>query len=398
MGRLNKMLYNYVFFTTFPVIIIIQNLSFYFFPFLVSELYRKRNLLFKNMNRVDLFAIMFAIGAILSVLMSLLSPVENSFTKGIAVLPNYLYWIFLVLLFSFNAIQLDYKVIYKAAFWGVTISTIYFYTISEALGNASAFFIGLQQNMYSFILICFAPMLVFYVQEKWGQSRAVIASILVVLAGTLSGSRSGSILTILTCFLTLYSNRLNILRIGLIAALLFTGYLSMNLPVVKDTVFQLNERTYSLIYETETTLAEDESYLVRLAQVEKGLGLFSENPFFGIGLNNFNSRSYNIEGKFEGFERLTGVDNLDQLSSHNSYINVLAEGGLFLFIPFVGLLLSFFLYFITKFKSIPDFQKPFFWGLLGMAIHFYFIFALVNVFAWLLMALVASAIKYNSQK
>lgn len=392
------MLYNYVFFTTFPVIVIIQNLSFFFFPFLVSELVRKKNLFFKNLNIVDIFAILFGIGAILSVLVSLLSPVENTFAKGIAVLPNYLYWILLVLLFSFYAKELDYKVIYKAVFWGVLISTIYFYTIGDILGQASVFLLGLQQNMYSFILICFAPMLVFYVKEKKGQSWSLIAAISVVLAGTLSGSRSGSILTLLTCFLTLYSNRLNILRLGLISILLFAGYLSINLPVVKNAVFQLNERTYSLIYETDATLAEDESYLVRLAQVEKGLGLFSENPFFGIGLNNFNTRSYNIQGKFEGFERLVGVENLDQLSSHNSYINVLAEGGLFLFVPFVGLLLSFLLYFAVKFKSIPEFQKPFFWGLLGMTIHFYFIFALVNVFAWLLMALVASAIKYNSQK
>jgi O-antigen ligase len=396
MKRLNKVLYNYVYFNAFPVIIIVQNLSVFFFPFLIMEFFKKKNLFFKKNNIIDYAVILFAIGAVLSVLSSINSPQEDSFTKGIAVLPNYIYWSLLILVFSYNAKNIDYQVVYKAVFWGVISTVVYFYTISDILGNNTILFKGLQQNIFSFIIICFAPMAVYFGKEKWGKPRAIVLAILLVLAGTLSGSRSGSVLTLVTTFLTLYSERLSIPRvIGIVSATLI-GLVLLNLPIIKSTILQLNERTYNIIYEREETLATDQSYLVRLAQVEKGVGLFEENPYFGIGLNNFNSRHYDIEGDFEGFDQLKGVEELDQLSSHNSYVNVLAEGGVFLFVPFILMLISFFVYFIYNFKRIPDYQKPFFWGILGMSIHFYFIFAIVNVFSWMLMAFAASAIKRNS--
>eukprot|EP01035_Chromulina_nebulosa_P004957 gene4957-6732_t len=119
-------------------------------------------------------------------------------------------------------------------------------------------------------------MVVFYVKDKYGQRWAIVAAILIILAGTLSGSRSGSILTLFT-----------------------SGSVVIQLEAVKSAIFSLNERTYYIIYETEETLTTDQSYLIRLAQVEKGLGLFQENPFFGIGLNNFTYRPYSFKGDFE---------------------------------------------------------------------------------------------------
>ena len=50
MKRLNKVLYNYVYFNAFPVIIIVQNLSVFFFPFLIMEFFKKKNLVFKKNN------------------------------------------------------------------------------------------------------------------------------------------------------------------------------------------------------------------------------------------------------------------------------------------------------------------------------------------------------------
>ncbi len=398
MKRLNKLLYNYVFFNAFPVIMIVQNLSFFIFPFLATTLIRKKNLLFRNINRIEFVVILFAVGAILSVLFSLSQPLEGSFSRSLAVLPNYLYWSFLILLFSFYAKELDYLLIYKAVYRGTTFTVVYFYTLSSSLGESSIFFKGLQQNIFSFILICFAPMVVFYVKDKYGQRWAIVAAILIILAGTLSGSRSGSILTLFTCFLTLYSSKLNIPQLVIIAIIFIAGSVVIQLEAVKSAIFSLNERTYYIIYETEETLTTDQSYLIRLAQVEKGLGLFQENPFFGIGLNNFTYRPYSFKGDFEGFDRLKGIgDYLDQTSSHNSYIGVLAEGGVFLFIPFVLIIILLLTYFIRNFRSMPDYQKPFFWGVIGMCIHLYFIFAIVNVFAWMLLALAASTIKYNKK-
>ncbi len=393
--KLKKLQYYYTFFNVFSVIVIVQNISIFFFPFLVRGLLQGGNKLLSKINAIDFFAIILGFGAMLSVLSTLGS---STFSNSIVVLPNYLYWIFLLILLPAYAKKLDYREIFKAVFWGIIISCIYFYTLNNVLSSL-IIFKDFQQNTFSFILICFSPIAVYYAQERYGKVRAILIAIAIVAAGAFSGSRSGSIITILTCFLTLYSNKINIVRVigGAIIVFLIVPFL-LQTSAVKSLIFGVNERTYELIYAGQEGLLKDESYLIRVAQVEKGIGLFKEHPLTGIGLNNFSKHTYNIRGDFEGSELVMNIENLDQLSAHNSYIGLLAEGGIFVFGSFIAILLVLFGYLIVRFKKIPDFQKPFFWGLLGMCIHLYFIMAIVNIFAWLLIALAASSLKYNSKK
>lgn len=393
--KLKKLQYYYTFFNVFSVIVIVQNISIYFFPFLVKGLLDGGNRLLKKINIIDFFAILLGIGSVISVFGTLGT---SAFDRGIAVLPNYLYWIFLLILLPAYAKKLDYREIFRAVFWGIIVSCVYFYTLNEQLAQL-VIFKNFQQNTFSFILICFSPIAVYYAQEKYGRSRAILMAVAIVAAGAFSGSRSGSIITIFTCFLTLYSNKINLVRVagaGILIAVIIPALLQTN--AVKNLIFSVNERTYDLIYLGQEGLLRDESYLVRVAQVEKGLGIFKEHPFTGIGLNNFSKYTYNIRGDFEGSEFVMNIENLDQLSAHNSYIGLLAEGGLLVFGPFVAILLILFGYLIFRFKKIPDFQKPFFWGLMGMCVHLYFIMAIVNIFAWLLIALAASTLKFNSKK
>ncbi|HYG14559.1 MAG TPA: O-antigen ligase family protein [Bacteroidia bacterium] len=322
----------------------------------------------------------------------------NAFTKGMEVIPNYMYWVLLVLFLSSYAKLLDYRTIYKAVFWGLITAILYFYTVNSMLRGVF-FFSGFQQNGFSFLLIGFGPMAVYYTQEKYGKPYGILAAILVVLAGALSGSRSGSILTALTGFLTVYSTRLNVQKIFLVVLIGTVAFFSLQLDAVKGLIFNINTRTYDLIYRTQEVKATDHSYLIRVAQIEKGLAMFEERPLVGMGLNTYDHYRYSFEGNFEGFElisRKTDME-LDELSSHNSYINLLAEGGLLLIGPFILLITSLFIYFIRNFKNIHDFQKPFFWGLLGIGIHLYFITAIVNVFVWLLLGLACSTVRYNKE-
>jgi O-antigen ligase len=398
MKRLNKLLFRYVFFTAFPVIILVQNLSLFFFPFLVNGFLKRGNLFFKKTNIYEILIVLMSVGAVASTIATSTNPIEGAFARSAIILPNYFYWLFLLLFCSTYAKHFDYTVIYKAIFLGIISVIVYFYTM-HTTGFYSFFFFlrSLPQNLFAFILICFSPIVVYYVRERYNIRFAVIVAIAIVLAGILSGSRSGSILTFITCSATLFATRISPTKLALGLVLFLVGQILLETPLVKATIFGLNERTYDIIYNRSEVLAKDESYLIRVAQVEKGIGLFKEHPLFGIGLGNYVEQPYAIKGDFEGYEIISKL-NLENLSSHNSYINILSEGGLVVFAPFALILLGLVIYFIRNFNTMPSFQKPFFWGLLGMMFHFYFINAVVNVFAWLIIGLALTAVKYNSQK
>lgn len=395
--RLKSLQFYFSFFIVCPIVVIVQNISAFFFPFLVVNYSNLTgNEFFKKPSFADYLILLFGIGAIISVIFSFTGPVEDSVSKGLTVLPNYLYWVIVVLFFSSYAKKLDYKTIYKACFWGTLLSIGYYYLLMRYLRGVFVFS-GFSPNQFSFILICFGSVSVYYAQERFGKIYAILMALTVVAAGALTGSRSGSLLTFLSCFLTLYSSRLNATRIAGGVVLGILGLVSMQLPVVKNLIFNINERTYELIYNSGEVLKTDQSYLIRVAQVEKGLAMFAERPVTGSGLNTFGDYRHDFKGEFEGFEILARKSHLqlDALSSHNSYINLMAEGGLVLFAPFALLMVGLFIYFISNFKKIHDFQKPFFWALLAVSIHLYFITAIVNVFIWMLIGLAASAVKYN---
>jgi hypothetical protein len=63
-----------------------------------------------------------------------------------------------------------------------------------------------------------------------------------------------------------------------------------------------------------------------------------------------------------------------------------------LFLPFI-LILAYILFYLSFLVNrIPDFYKPLFIGIVTMSVHFYFITAVVNVFAWFLIGLISSTI------
>ena len=159
---------------------------------------------------------------------------------------------------------------------------------------------------------------------------------------------------------------------------------------IKKIIETSSPRIYTVIYQDVSSFDTDRSSLTRKAMVEKGLVLFSQNIFFGVGLNNFTKIEAEIEGNFIGSEFVVGKDIFERTSSHNSYINILAEGGLFLAIPF-GLIL----FFIIKdgilyFNHLNEFEKVSFFSFIVMLIHFYFMNSVVNSLAWLNIALVSS--------
>jgi O-antigen ligase len=385
--RARKLMFWYAFFMAFPAILIVQNISIFIFPFLLFTMYSLSGRFISIRYGIQFVAMAFGIGAVLSVVNLPGNLPTSSLQRSLEVLPNYLYWVLLILFLTSQKQVIRLDVIYKGIFWGVLFSLVYYFALQKFLVAIPVFKL-LSQNTFAFLLICYTPIVVWYAWYRYGSIVAMSILIILVLGGFLSGSRSGSLLTLSGGLLTLLLNRKNTGSIYVIAA---AGFLFIVLifetSFVKDFVFTLNERTYQLIYNREKMMAEDRSYLVRLAQVEKSLLIHEKYPWTGIGLNNFTHYRVNLPGNFEGAKYVVNKDKIDQKSAHNSYMGFLAEGGLLLFIPFALLLAYNILWFFGSMQKLALQFKPIFMGLIHMSIHLYFIYAILNVFAWFLIAL-----------
>jgi O-antigen ligase len=380
------------FFMAYPFFAIIQNLSFYFILF---YFYTSRSLnlqLFKLKGTMSWFTLLYFTGVIISVISAGLNMDHEHFEGSVAVLPNYLYWGVLIITLGNTAFKyctlIDY---YKMFFYGVIAAVITYYLLNPFL-IALPFYRNVTPNNFAFILIIFSPMATAYVKHKTNNTfYAIVFMLCITVAGFLSGSRAGSLLTFIGCGLILVIG--NWTRILLIAFMSLFMYLIapqiLEAPFIKNTIFTLNERTYNILYETTETLQTDRSYLTRLAMIEKGLSIFEDNPLTGVGLGNFSKTSANIDYDFEGSEFISNKNSDLETSTnpHNSYISFLSEGGLLLIIPLLLLLLYPVFYFSSHFNVLSELEKALFISIILMIIDAWFITGLVNVYAWFILGI-----------
>lgn len=385
--RVKNLMFWYAFLMAFPVILIVQNVSIFIFPFLFFGMYSLSGRFFNLRYGIQFIALAFGVGAIISVMNIPESMPGDSLGRALSVLPNYLYWVVLILFLTTHKRWIRLDAVYEGVFWGVMFSVLYFFFFQNYV-TAIPIFKPLPQNTFAFLLICYTPIVVWYSWYRFGLWGAIIMLVVLALSGFLSGSRSGSLLTLSGGALTLLLNRKNFGNIYVFALIGYLVVISLiDTRVVQDLVFNLNQRTYNLIYDRKKTLHEDRSYLVRLAQIEKSLIIFDKYPWTGIGLNNFTNYEVDLPGNFKGAEFVVNKKNMDKKSAHNSYIGFLAEGGLCLTIPFVLLLVYCIIwYFVSLRKLQPEYQAVFI-GVIHMSVHLYFIYAILNVFAWFLIGL-----------
>jgi O-antigen ligase len=388
----------YALLMAFPVIIIFQNISVYVFIALLFSLSTHHSLYLNASTSIQKLVVLFAAGALISTLNAYYVGGYDSFIMALKVLPNYLYWSLLILFLVTNVKLLDLMGIYKGVTIGLFISIIYFFILQpDILGLELQIFKSLTRNTFAFILICYTPLSIYYLKSRLKPIFTIIIIIFLGTIGFISGSRSGSILIFSGAVLSfLFANNLNT-RKNLILIVVSIGiiFLFYTEPV-KMVVKQLNPRTYSLIYSPENTFASDRSFLLRQAMVEKGLSLFRDHPLAGIGLNNFATTEGEIEGTFKGAELVIHKDIKTGKSAHNSYISILSEGGLVVAIPYFLIMMIIIIHFFTRFKSIEPPARAVFIGVIMMAIHLYFISAILNVFAWFLIGL-ACAMVYRTK-
>lgn len=375
---------NLSFWMACPIFIILgQNIALFFLLLLLFH-HSKAIKIFSNYHWIKIICFCFTIASALSVMFNN----TGDYVKSLAVLPNYIYWQFLVVMLISLGKRLNFEILGKGIFIGISVYAFYYaflYWIQTPLIRAR-----ITPNTYAFHIICFAAPALAYCQKKYGRWVALIMLLTLVGQLVFLGRRSGSVFTFLTGIATLYLPKIQVkyLVFNLFIALVFTLLLSTQ--VVENFILEANPRIHELLYETEQVQEEDRSYLTRRLMVEKGLLIFADHPITGIGLNSFGDYDVEFKGDFTGSEFVISKDFVNDISAHNSYINILSEGGVLLFVPFIILLFFNIIHFVKRYNAISNIQKGLYWGFIGACLSMYFVSGILNVNTWFLIGLVTA--------
>ena len=258
----------------------------------------------------------------------------------------------------------------------------------------------LPANAYGMLFSMFSPFLYIMIFKNKGLKRflALLGTFLLMTAVLVNGSRGswisiglGLSFTLLILFFSKPSkfSGLVITLIVLSSGLFLIGSL---VPSIENSVKQR--------FDTLSNLDEDKSALIREVMIQKGIRLFKENWLIGIGSERFKQET--IELDLPARISYISQSEFNTNSSHNSYIQFLAEFGLAGIIPF-GLLLLLLL--IRGFKASLLAVKvgeitalAIFVSFIQMSTHMWVISSLTNTTTWLIYGLVAAMIMREQYK
>ena len=384
-----KFQYWFAFLQAFPVLMIVVNLSLFVFIKLFYSFIKLER--FKISSIFQIISIFFGIGAILS------TADANEINRSLAVLPNFIYWAVLIILFYNYRNIINFKITREAIYKGLITLNIYYWLVEKTLRIATPFNKFILENGYAITMICFVPTALKYILVEKGKNKAYLFAVAAIVLGFASGSRAGAVLIAGGSLLTLFGGLLSLNRIIQMVLIGTAGYLFIyQTEFASDILFKASPDVHVLVYSSDQVFEEDQSILIRKAMVEKGLILYEKEPYTGLGLNNWTEYEVTFRGDFVGAERIIYKQRLEKFSAHNSYAAFLGEGGLFVFVPFVLLLLFIILKLFLKIDKLDQYQQPILWSLIMMAIHIYFISAMANSFTWYLIALGVAAGNKNT--
>ena len=400
--RCDNMLFLYVSTLIFGKLVIFKNVSFFIFFALLYTHKKKYNYYFKLKGLENIFAILFGLSSIFCTI-DLILKQDGSFNivKALGVLPNYLYWSILLLFIFSHRQNFNLNIICRGIFYGLLSGVLYHFTISNyGIWKLVPFLNYSYPNIFAFLLIAFGTIGTYYVYYNHGLVKSLIVGMIFILAGFASGSRAASGLVLLQhtlFYIQILSKKANkLMIIPLISFFAIMIYITISSSYFWDALFYLNPRIAFSLENIDWLLKRDTNYLIRVAQWEKGLLLFKENPFTGIGLLGFNKINIYQPLNFEGAQFIVGKSYAYNASSFNSYIMILAEGGLSLFLPFIALVITGLVKLVFNFKLSKNF--PFLISYLGGLIHFWFISAIVNSYAWFFIGICLSVPKMKRLK
>ena len=150
-------------------------------------------------------------------------------------------------------------------------------------------------------------------------------------------------------------------------AILINSTISFLLVLSTVFVTNLDSNTTNAFKNTTINFYGDEGNTSRIRYLKQAFNSFLENPFFGVGYGNWKLVSI----KYDASQMR---DYVVQYYTHNDYIQILTETGIFGFISY----LSIFLFLIIKFVKRALVEQNNLMVFIGMALLIYMFDALIN--------------------
>ncbi len=255
----------------------------------------------------------------------------------------------------------------------------------------------MSQNSYAGLFSMYAPFLfVIVLGTRKKRFYAIVGSLVVLGAIIINGSRSNWIAITVSLaiigWLYILANPAE-LKSFIKILMLFLALLAAGFVFWKFAP-QSIRTTFEKRLSTMESLETDKSYQTRKVLQKKAALILKEDPLFGCGPGRFTKTSVYLE--IPKILRAFTQEKINRTNSHNSYMELLSEGGLSAAVPtaflFLFLILEGFkasLYFVREKKFWP---MGIYVSFLSMGIHMWTISAFTNTATWLKLGMVAGII------
>lgn len=330
----------------------------------------------------SLLLLLFVIISYLSLLVSDFPSGNQMFMRIIQIF----YW-FLLALYVFNS----YEYIDKKELSGVVFITVMVYLVINLKYHL------VLRNEVAYTVIIMGPLGLFFQSKYW---HRILYSLLLLFLMIILGSRTGALICLIQMILFFILFTPKIQKFAKYVIIFITIVLLLaNLSPIRSSfgnlILPVNQRLGTLLIEPQEVFTNDISWLQRRAQIRKGIQIFEEHPFIGIGV--FNFQNYNVTIDLSGINtNRSTIRNIDNRSSHNAYISLLSETGI---IGFGTIVLMFLLTLVRLFVHLDrigsSFEAAIFISFIGMLIYFYFISSFFGTSSWLLYGLCLGAAKHT---
>ncbi|NSW90263.1 MAG: O-antigen ligase family protein [Firmicutes bacterium] len=352
-----------------------------FYLLIRDKIYRNNFLIF-NIGQQDIIIILF----ILVLAFSLLYCVDKNYgiQRFIKLLIVVLFYFFYkqILIRKPNYIEIITSYAIKGlALYIIYLSYYYLFKFNVTyIGINTQYATRSEKNSLAFmmsILIAFIITDLFKIEKKRKHKFInTLFHLIVIISVLLVQSRALLLVTILQFIINFAISSKKFSLISKSIVILILIIIIINFFVPNNVIISSIDRAFTIVKVfTNNEVLNEGSIGIRLLMLQKSISLFFESPIFGVGLGSF----------------MYYYGDIITYISHNDYLLVLAEQGIFGITLFVLLILSFLKMAYKNYRANKSStNKGLVLAMFGVSFYFLFINAYDNILFWSLLAFISA--------